>query len=114
MKRSWRKLTRRLLGQDLDRRMVGGGTIRPARYLRLHSKKDNSQAAIEVRQRIHQAVTRLADHPGSGRPGRIERTRELVIAGLPYIVPYEFAANMCSSCACSMGQGSGQIDSDDL
>jgi len=30
----------------------------------------------------------LADHPGMGRPGRVDGTRELVIAGLPYVVAY--------------------------
>jgi toxin ParE1/3/4 len=30
----------------------------------------------------------LAEHPGMGRPGRVEGTRELVIAGLPYLVAY--------------------------
>ena len=25
---------------------------------------------------------------GIGRPGRVSRTRELVISGLPYILPY--------------------------
>jgi toxin ParE1/3/4 len=30
----------------------------------------------------------LAEHPGMGRPGRVEDTRELVVTGLPYVVPY--------------------------
>jgi len=29
----------------------------------------------------------LAEHPGLGRPGRVEDTRELVVTGLPYVVP---------------------------
>jgi toxin ParE1/3/4 len=33
-------------------------------------------------------VDRLADHPHIGRPGRIEGTRELVVAGTPFVVPY--------------------------
>jgi toxin ParE1/3/4 len=30
----------------------------------------------------------LAENPKLGRPGRVPGTRELVIAGTPYIVPY--------------------------
>jgi plasmid stabilization system protein ParE len=39
-------------------------------------------------ERIRDAVSRLARFPASGRPGRVAGTRELVIAGTPYIVPY--------------------------
>ncbi len=45
-------------------------------------------AAADVARRIWDATQRLAEQPGMGRPGRIGGTRELVIAGLPYIVPY--------------------------
>ena len=34
------------------------------------------------------AVELLATHPASGRIGRVPGTRELVITGTPYIVPY--------------------------
>ena len=50
--------------------------------------EDNPRAAGTVLDRIEEAVEQLAEHPGIGRPGRVEHTRELVIAGLPYIVPY--------------------------
>ena len=49
---------------------------------------DDPVAALDVMDRIDDAVGRLADHPGSGRPGRISGTRELVIPNLPYIVAY--------------------------
>ncbi len=49
---------------------------------------DNPRAAWEVAQAIRQAVDRLEVHPRSGRQGRIGDTYELVIAGLPYILPY--------------------------
>lgn len=49
---------------------------------------DNSKAAWEVVQAIRKAVARLEVHPQSGRRGRIGDTYELVIAGLPYILPY--------------------------
>jgi len=49
---------------------------------------DNPVKAAEVAQRIWKAAQRLADQPGMGRPGRVAGTRELVIPGLPYILPY--------------------------
>lgn len=45
-------------------------------------------AAAQVAKRILDTVAYLRDHPGIGRVGRILGTRELVIPGLPYIVPY--------------------------
>jgi addiction module RelE/StbE family toxin len=50
--------------------------------------QDNPAAADHVVERIEQAVDRLARHPGLGRPGRVAGTRELIIATLPYVVPY--------------------------
>ena len=49
--------------------------------------EDNPQAAADVDDRIEAAAQRLKDFPNSGRPGRIEGTRELVIARNPYIAP---------------------------
>jgi toxin ParE1/3/4 len=39
-------------------------------------------------ERILRAVDLLATQPGMGRPGRILRTRELVVPGTGYIIPY--------------------------
>ena len=50
--------------------------------------RDNPQAAARIVDRIATSVDRLATHPASGRPGRVPGTRELVISGTPYIVPY--------------------------
>ena len=49
---------------------------------------DRPQAAIAVDERIREQIGTLARFPESGRPGRIEGTRELVISRTPYIVPY--------------------------
>lgn len=49
---------------------------------------DNPHAAHEVVNTIYERVQQLADFPSLGRVGRLEGTRELVIQGLPYFVPY--------------------------
>ncbi len=56
--------------------------------LRRHIGKDNPDAASRISVRLLEAVARLAQHPAMGRPGRVPGTRELVIPGTPYIVPY--------------------------
>ncbi len=48
----------------------------------------NPAAALRTYEAIRKGVELLTDHPNLGRPGRVEDTRELVIAGTPYIVPY--------------------------
>ncbi len=50
--------------------------------------QENPAAAVKVLEAIEQATLKLADHPGIGRPGRVENTRELVISGFPHILPY--------------------------
>jgi toxin ParE1/3/4 len=37
---------------------------------------------------VQACVERLADHPHSGRPGRVKSTRELVVGGAPFAVAY--------------------------
>jgi toxin ParE1/3/4 len=50
----------------------------------------NPRAAIDQGDRIERQVSQLLEHPEMGRPGRVERTRELVISGTPFIVVYRF------------------------
>jgi len=50
---------------------------------------DSSRAAITVDERIEAAVLRLTQFPQSGRPGRVEGTRELVVTDAPYVLPYQ-------------------------
>ncbi|HXT81049.1 MAG TPA: type II toxin-antitoxin system RelE/ParE family toxin [Acetobacteraceae bacterium] len=45
-------------------------------------------AAINVGDAIEMAVNHLPDHPRIGRVGRVRGTRELVVAGTPYILAY--------------------------
>lgn len=56
--------------------------------LRAYIARDNPVAASDVARRIRQTVELLRDQAGMGRPGRVEGTKELVISGTPYIVPY--------------------------
>jgi len=44
--------------------------------------------AAELVRRIHVAPIKLLELPGRGRPGRIEGTRELLVARMPYVVVY--------------------------
>ena len=47
--------------------------------------RDNAAATIAVGDAIEQQMKWLRDFPAMGRRGRVRGTRELVIAGLPYI-----------------------------
>lgn len=50
--------------------------------------RDNLAAARRIVAAIERSVALMARYPASGRPGRVEGTRELVVPGTPYIVPY--------------------------
>jgi toxin ParE1/3/4 len=57
--------------------------------LRERISEDDPAAAERVALRILRNVNvLLANSPEMGRPGRVPGTRELVIPGTPYIVPY--------------------------
>ena len=56
-------------------------------------ESENPKAAIHVDEEIARAVRRLLDFPESGRPGRIEGTRELVISRTPYVAAYMVMAD---------------------
>jgi toxin ParE1/3/4 len=54
---------------------------------------DNPAAADRFVQKIFRATDLLARNPAIGRPGRVPGTRELVVPGTPYIIPYRVRAN---------------------
>jgi toxin ParE1/3/4 len=56
--------------------------------IRQYIARDKPSAARRVATRIKSSVRLLARHPHAGRVGSLPGTREYVIAGLPYIVPY--------------------------
>ena len=53
---------------------------------------DKPEAARRLVDHIEEGVRRLSLHPNIGRPGRVPGTRELVIAGTPFLVVYRVAA----------------------
>lgn len=46
------------------------------------------KAAVKAVLKILKTTKQLSGYPALGRHGRIEGTRELVVPGLPYIIPY--------------------------
>lgn len=54
-----------------------------------HIGNDDADVAKKVVQRIHDLLALLVENPGMGRPGRIPGTRELVITGTRYLIPYK-------------------------
>jgi toxin ParE1/3/4 len=57
--------------------------------IREYIEQDKPEAARRLAQRILDSVERLAKHPHLGHPGREPETRELIVAGTPYIIPYQ-------------------------
>ncbi|HKM49476.1 MAG TPA: type II toxin-antitoxin system RelE/ParE family toxin [Terriglobales bacterium] len=56
--------------------------------------QDNPDAATRTVAAITRAVENLERFPAAGRPGRVPGTRELVVSGTPYIVPYRVRGNI--------------------
>jgi toxin ParE1/3/4 len=50
--------------------------------------EDSPQNALQVFSILRKAVEKLASYPTAGRVGRVDKTRELVIPHLPYIIVY--------------------------
>ncbi len=51
-------------------------------------RSDNPDAAARIMRRIQSASRALGQFPHAGRKRRVEGTRELVVTGTPYLVPY--------------------------
>jgi len=50
--------------------------------------EDNPRAAARTAHNILDATAQLTDFPGMGRPGQLPHTRELVVPGTPFFLPY--------------------------
>jgi addiction module RelE/StbE family toxin len=55
--------------------------------------RDNPIAAVESVLKIIAVVESLSRFAEAERPGRVPDTREFVIPGLPFIVPYRIASS---------------------
>lgn len=55
---------------------------------------ENPTTASRMIERIRSVVARVAASPALGWPGRVAGTRELVISGTPYIVPYRVVGDV--------------------
>ena len=65
------------------------------RNISLHIRDTNGSAvAARVTRSIWQAVRQLEQFPLPGRAGRVATTRELPVAGLPYIVVYKLEPDL--------------------
>ena len=56
--------------------------------IREYIARDSEASAAAVATRILGAVELLGIQPQMGRPGRLPRTRELLVSDTPYIIPY--------------------------
>jgi len=56
-----------------------------------HIARDKPGAALAMWDEIESQVERLKNFPNSGRPGRLEGTRELVVPRTAFIVVYRVA-----------------------
>ena len=66
--------------------------VEDLKAVRGYITRHNPSAAADIAQRIREAVQILGDYPAAGRAGRVPNTRELVVSGTPYILPYRVRA----------------------
>ena len=50
--------------------------------------EDSPLTAVEQRDLVRMRIKGLVDFPEQGRLGRVKNTRELVVAGTPFVVVY--------------------------
>ncbi len=62
------------------------------RHIFEYIANDNPTAARRLLVEIREKAIILIDNPQIGRPGRVEGTRELVLSGTNYILPYRVKA----------------------
>ncbi|MBW2614635.1 MAG: type II toxin-antitoxin system RelE/ParE family toxin [Deltaproteobacteria bacterium] len=61
--------------------------------LMVYMARDNPEAAAKAAWKIWETTRTLSNHPAMGKPGRVPGTREMVVTGTSYIVPYRVVAN---------------------
>ena len=78
--------------------------LRHLSRLRDFIARDRPSAAQEIAVTILSSVELLAEQPSLGRPGRLPGTRELVIPGTPYLVPYRVRGSRLEAIAVLHGR----------
>jgi len=56
--------------------------------IEIYIAEESPATAVDVVVKILKAVSLLGAQQGIGRAGRVPGTKELVVPGVPYIVPY--------------------------
>ena len=73
-------------------------------HLRSYIARDNPKAANRVATALLNAVELLAELPNLGRPGRVAGTREMVVPGTPYVIPYRIRGDRLEVIAVFQGR----------
>ena len=68
--------------------------VRDLDTIEAYISQDGTEAAVKTVIDIVGAADQLKNFPALGRAGRVAGTRELIIAGKPYIVIYRVRNNM--------------------
>jgi len=103
----------RVSGRRLARehRLVATGDRAPRPSTLIRSARQ-PKAANRVATVLLDSVERLAELPNLERPGRVAGTRELVVPGTPYVIPYKLRGDR-SDCgiftACRNGRSTSEL-----
>lgn len=62
--------------------------LRDLESIRTHIEHNDAKASERVAQAFHESFELLALNPGIGRQTEGRPTREWVVPGLPYLIPY--------------------------
>ncbi len=62
--------------------------VEDLKQLRAYIAQHDPAAAAGIAKAIVGGVESLRRFPAMGRPGRVPHTRELVVSGTPFIIPY--------------------------
>lgn len=57
-------------------------------------REQNPSAAARIARSVYERISSLESFPNSGRIGRVEETRELVLAPLPFVAVYRLRDNI--------------------
>ncbi len=54
--------------------------------------EESPSVAVRMIERIEKAIWAVSRHPEIGRPGRVSGTREVIVSGTPFVIPYRVKA----------------------